>query len=76
MKEGQNVMITFIPILEVQIGFLSFLNYAANLGNVVWSKHLDVNTTGMGDIREYDILRETAHYKLHGKMTVTRKRTE
>ncbi|HAX95191.1 MAG TPA: hypothetical protein DCY35_01505 [Prolixibacteraceae bacterium] len=76
MKEGQNVMITFIPILEVQIGFLSFLNYAANLGNVVWSKHLDVNPTGMGDIMEYDILHETAHYKLHGKMTVTRKRTE
>lgn len=74
MKEGQNVMITFIPIMEISFGLMDFLNFTVNLGNVVWSKHLDVNPTGTGDVREYDILRETQHYKLHGKMTVTRKR--
>lgn len=73
MNMGQNVMITFIPILEVEFGFLSLFNYPVNLGNSVWEKHLDVNPTGMGHIKEYDILRETPHYKLHGKMTVTRK---
>ena len=76
MKEGQNVMITFVPIMEVSFGLMEFLNFTMNLGNSVWQKHLDVNPTGLGDIKEYDILRETQHYKLHGKMTVTRTRSE
>jgi len=72
MREGQTVMLTFIPVVKISI---FGLKYNFSLGNVTWQKHLDVNPTGMNENREYDILREGKNYKLHGKMTITRKKS-
>jgi len=72
LHEGQTIMLTFIPIVEVKIFFMTF---KFSLGNVTWQKYLDVNPTGTKEMEEYDILREGSGYKIHGKMTVTRRKS-
>lgn len=73
MHEGQTVMLTFHPTIEIN---MIFMNMTFDLGNVTWQKYLDMNPTGMVDSKEYDILREGTSYKFHGKMTVKKRKSQ